>query len=119
MKDLSKLNYVEFASKDLKSTQLFFETVFGWEFTTYGDEYIAFSAQSAGLEGGFYQANLKAAQQEGSALMVFLSNDLEKTQTKIVQAGGKINIPVFEFPGGKRFHFIEPNGNEFAVWSRV
>ncbi len=117
MKLFPKLNYVEFAASDLVKTQSFFETVFAWEFTAYGDEYIAFSEKSAGLEGGFYQADLSAKQKEGSALMVFLSEDLELTQKAIIQAGGEINVPTFEFPGGKRFHFIEPSGNEFAVWS--
>jgi len=51
--------------------------------------------------------------------MVFLSGDLEATQSKVEKAGGKINVPVFEFPGGKRFHFIEPSGNEFAVWIKA
>lgn len=114
-----KLNYVEFAAKDLVATQAFFETVFAWEFTAYGEEYIAFSSRSTGLEGGFYKADLEAKQANGSALMVFLSEDLEETQQSILNAGGEINVPIFEFPGGKRFHFIEPSGNEFAVWIMV
>lgn len=112
-----KLNYVEFAVKDLIVSKRFFETVFAWDFTAYGDEYLAFSAESAGLDGGFYQADLNAKQKEGSALMVFLSDNLEETQEAILSAGGEINIPTFEFPGGKRFHFLEPSGNEFAVWA--
>ncbi len=117
MKTLPKLNYVEFAAKDLAATKAFFETVFDWQFTAYGEDYLAFSAESAGLEGGFYQAKLSAKQNEGSALMVFLSDNLKDTQEAIMDAGGEINVPTFEFPGGKRFHFIEPSGNEFAVWS--
>jgi predicted enzyme related to lactoylglutathione lyase len=112
-----QLNYVEFPSKDLALTQDFFETVFGWVFTSYGEDYIAFSAKSAGLEGGFYKSELKSEQQKGSALMVFLSENLEKIQNEIIAAGGVINVAIFQFPGGKRFHFIEPSGNEFAVWS--
>ena len=65
-----QLNYVEFPSKDLALTQDFFETVFGWVFTSYGEDYIAFSAQSAGLEGGFYKSELKSEQKNGSALIV-------------------------------------------------
>ena len=113
-----KLDYVEFAASDFTKTQAFFETVFNWQFTPYGEEYLAFSEKEAGLEGGFYKADLKARQEQGSALAIFLSDDLEQTQTAITQAGGEINVPTFEFPGGKRFHFIEPSGNEFAVWSK-
>jgi len=113
------LNYVEFAAIDLQKTQAFFETVFGWEFTAYGDDYLAFSAESAGLEGGFYRADLTALQAQGSALMVFLSDNLDHSQEKIVAAGGEINVPTFAFPGGQRFHFLEPSGNEFAVWAKT
>ena len=113
------LNYVEFPVKDFVKTQKFFEQVFAWEFTSYGEEYIAFSAETAGLEGGFYKTDLCAKQQHGSALMVFLAKDLEEIQAEIIKAGGEINVPIFEFPGGKRFHFIEPSGNEFAVWTTV
>ena len=117
MSNHEKLDYVEFAASDLKKTQAFFEQVFDWQFTYYGSEYIAFSKDSSGLEGGFYQADLSAKQTEGSALMVFYSEDLKASQSKIEAAGGEINVSIFEFPGGKRFHFIEPSGNEFAVWS--
>ncbi len=114
-----QLNYVEYAAHDLLKTQVFFESVFEWEFTYYGEEYMSFSAVNAGLDGGFYKADLKAQQKQGSALMVFISQNLNETQAAIVDAGGTINIPTFEFPGGKRFHFIEPSGNEFAVWSII
>jgi len=113
------LNYIEFAAKDLRATQLFFEQVFQWQFTAYGDDYIAFSAESAGLDGGFYRADQCAKQDQGSALMVLISDDLDKAQADIVEAGGKIIVPTFEFPGGKRFHFTEPSGNELAVWSDI
>lgn len=114
----AKLNYVEFAARDLNKTQRFFETVFDWQFTAYGEAYIAFSAESAGLEGGVYQAELHARQEQGSALLVFLSDDLAGMQAAILKAGGEINVPTFDFPGGQRFHFIEPSGNEFAVWTK-
>lgn len=110
-----KINYVEFPSADLEACKTFFQQAFGWEFTDYGPDYTAFSNQ--GLDGGFYRAELKASSGQGSALIVFYSEDLEQTQQKIEKAGGSIVKPVFEFPGGKRFHFTDPNGNEFAVWS--
>ncbi|MEQ1535998.1 MAG: VOC family protein [Burkholderiaceae bacterium] len=109
-----KLNYVEFAAKDLPATKAFFQTVFNWAFTDYGPEYIAFSNE--GLDGGFYKADMHSDADKGGALLVFYSNKLEATLAKVEKAGGKVNKPIFAFPGGRRFHFIEPSGNEFAVW---
>jgi predicted enzyme related to lactoylglutathione lyase len=110
-----KLNYVEFPAKDLIKTKAFFKKAFDWQFADYGPDYIAFSNQ--GLDGGFFKSELSASTDKGSALLVFFSDDLEVTQTKVLQAGGKIVKAIFDFPGGRRFHFSEPSGNEFAVWA--
>lgn len=112
-----KINYIELAASDLAITKQFFTEVFQWKFTDYGPEYTAFS--NAGLEGGFYKAELKAQAAQGSALVVLYSKALEDTQAKVEAAGGVISTAIFAFPGGRRFHFIEPSGNEFAVWSDV
>jgi len=103
--------------KDLHAAKQFFSAVFGWRFTDYGIEYTAFA--DAGLEGGFYLSDLSASTDNGSALVVIYSDEIEQTQQKIEAAGGLINKSMFSFPGGKRFHFIDPNGNEFAVWTHV
>ncbi|WP_105259087.1 MULTISPECIES: VOC family protein [unclassified Pseudoalteromonas] len=110
-----KFNYIEYPARDLRATKDFFTQVFNWQFTDYGPEYSAFSG--AGLDGGFYASDQCASTQNGSALMVFYSSALEQTKQKIENAGGVICKPIFSFPGGRRFHFIEPSGNEFAVWS--
>lgn len=115
MPDHEKLHYVEFPAKDFSKTEAFFRTVFGWTFTHYGDAYMAFDYQ--GLEGGFYLSDRQSMSENGAALLVFYSHSLEKTQQKIEAAQGKISQSIFEFPGGRRFHFLEPSGNEFAVWS--
>ncbi len=112
-----KINYVEFPARDLPSTKAFFTEAFGWSFVDYGPEYTAFSDQ--GLDGGFYQSELSVSTDSGSALIVFYSKDLEQTQAKIEKAGGAIIKPIFAFPGGRRFHFGDPNGNEYAVWSDI
>jgi len=114
-----KVNYLEFAAKDLQATKVFFSEVFDWQFTDYGEEYTAFSADQAGMDGGFYHADLVSEVSKGAALVVLLSTDLEATQAKIEAAGGEICQAIFSFPGGRRFHFKEPSGNEFAVWSKV
>lgn len=112
-----KINYVEFPSADFDATKKFFESVFGWEFTDYGEEYTAFSDQ--GLDGGFYKSPKVSSTENGSALIVFFSTTLEKTEKKIRSANGQITQPIFSFPGGRRFHFTDPSGNEFAVWSDI
>jgi len=112
-----KLNYVEFPSSDLTKTKAFFERVFGWSFTDYGPDYTAFASQ--GLDGGFFRSDLSSSTENGAALLVFYSRDLEGTLEKVAIAGGRVIKPIFSFPGGRRFHFVEPSGNEFAVWSDV
>lgn len=115
MNQHEKLNYVEFPARDLEATKVFFSSVFDWSFEDFGPDYCAFAGQ--GLDGGFYCSELYSSTLNGAALLVFFSDDLEATQEKVMQAGGRIEKPVFDFPGGRRFHFSEPSGNEFAVWS--
>jgi len=115
MNEHEKINYVEFPSKDIHKTKAFFLQVFSWEFEDYGPEYTAFSNQ--GIDGGFFKSDKNSLTENGAALIVFYSDDLEATQEKIVKFGGILIRPIFSFPGGRRFHFSEPGGNEFAVWS--
>ena len=117
MSEQVKINYVEFPSRNIDATKAFFTSVFGWSFTDYCPDYTAFSNE--GFDGGFFKSDLIASTAHGSALIVFYSNDLEQTQARIVRAGGSILKPIFGFPGGRRFHFGDPNGNEYAVWSDV
>ena len=117
MNEHGKINYVEFPAKDIETAKTFFAKVFGWSFTDYGPDYTAFSNQ--GIDGGFFKSDLTASSKNGGALIVFYSENLEQTQAKIESAGGSIVKPVFKFPGGRRFHFSDPNGNEYAVWSDI
>ncbi len=110
-----KINYVEFPAKDFAATKAFFTAVFGWSFVDYGPDYTCVA--DVGLDVGFFKSDLTVCQANGSALIVFYSNALEETQAKIESAGGAINLPIFSFPGGRRFHFTDPCGNEYAVWS--
>lgn len=115
MRAHEKLNYVEFPARDLPATRRFFSAAFSWEFEEFGPDYCAFAGQ--GLDGGFYRSELYSSTRNGSALLVFYSDDLEATQARVEKAGGRIEKPIYQFPGGRRFHFSEPSGNEFAVWS--
>lgn len=110
-----KIDYVEFPSRDLSATRHFFSQAFGWHFVDHGPDYTAFSDQ--GLDGGFFRSDRNATAANGSALIIFYSRELETTLAKVEAAGGKVVQPIFDFPGGRRFHFCEPSGNEFAVWS--
>jgi predicted enzyme related to lactoylglutathione lyase len=111
------INYVELPAKNIPATKDFFEQAFAWTFIDYGDEYTAFS--NSGIEGGFFQSELVSSTANGACLLVLLSDDLEATERRVKNAGGKISQTIFSFPGGRRFHFIEPSGNELAVWSPV
>ena len=115
MNEHKKLNYVEFAANNLEATKTFFTSVFGWEFVDYGPEYTAFSDQ--GLDGGFYKADMASSSKNGGALLVFYSDNIQATLEEVVAQNGQIIEDIFDFPGGCRFHFKEPSGNEFAVWS--
>ena len=110
-----KISYVEFPSKNLQATQDFFARAFGWTFEDFGCEYTAFSNQ--GIDGGFFRADLASTTDHGSALVVLYSENIEETLKDVEAAGGTIVKAIFPFPGGRRFHFTEPSGNEFAVWS--
>ncbi len=115
MNEHEKINYVEFPASNIEAVKAFFTATFSWSFVDYGPDYAAFSNE--GLDGGFYKSDLSVSTENGSALIVFYSKELEKTQAKIEQSGGKIMKPIFSFPGGRRFHFSDPSGNEYAVWS--
>jgi predicted enzyme related to lactoylglutathione lyase len=115
MNEHEKINYVELPARDMEATKLFFNKAFGWTFEDYGPDYIAFSNQ--GTDGGFYKSDLNSSTENGSALIVLYSNNLEQTQSKVLDAGGEIIKPIHSFPGGRRFHFSDPNGNQYAVWS--
>lgn len=110
------LNYVEFGACDLSATKAFFKAAFDWEFVDYGPDYTAFS--QPGLDGGFFTSTQCSHTSTGGALLVFYSADILATQGKVLAAGGVVVRALFEFPGGWRFHFVEPSGNEFAVWSQ-
>ncbi|MDS1311453.1 VOC family protein [Marinobacter xiaoshiensis] len=117
MKETGKINYVEMPSRDLEATKKFFCDAFGWAFIDYGPEYVAI--QNAGLDGGFFKSDHVATTSNGSVLVVLYSSDLEATLEKVKQAGGKVVLDIFTFPGGRRFHFSDPSGNEYAVWSEL
>lgn len=108
----NSINYIELPMIKNAETKKFYSTVFEWEFTDWGPDYISFSG--ANIDGGF---NGEAQISSPGVLVVLYATDLDKKLEEVVQAGGDIIKPTYEFPGGKRFHFKDPNGNELSVWS--
>lgn len=110
-----KINYLELPARDLDAVQRFYEGTFGWSFTDYGPEYRSFN--DGFIDGGFYRAETSSSRADGAALIVIYAADLEATLETVRRHGGRIVKEIFSFPGGRRFHFADPNGNELAVWS--
>ena len=110
-----RLDYVEFATRDVAAAKQFYAAAFGWTFTDYGPDYVSFS--DGRLAGGFYTA-AEAPTKMNPMIIVFAVN-LEEAEARVLQAGGKIVKPAFEFPGGRRFQFTDPTGLELSVWSDV
>ena len=105
-----KIDYIEFPSTNRAHSSAFFQAAFGWGITSYGPDYDALTG--AGIEGGIDQAPEKVA----ATMAIIRTGDLDDAERRVVAAGGVITRAQFDFPGGRRFHFREPGGNELAVW---
>jgi predicted enzyme related to lactoylglutathione lyase len=111
MKD-NHITYIEFKAKDIERTESFYSSVFNWKFTDYGPTYTSFS--ESGVFGGFEKSDEPII---NGALIVLYHQSLEEIKEKVITNGGNISKDIFQFPGGRRFHFTDPSGNELAVWS--
>ncbi|MBM7829394.1 putative enzyme related to lactoylglutathione lyase [Agromyces cerinus] len=111
------IDYVEISVTDLAAAQAFYGEAFGWQFTPYGPEYagIRTSAEAEGEEAG--GLTLAAEVPKGGPLVLLYSDDLDATQAAVTAAGGTVVNGPYEFPGGRRFHFTDPSGNELGVWA--
>ncbi len=105
-----RIDYIEFPSTDRAGTGDFFRAAFGWGITSYGPDYDGL--EEAGIDGGIDQAPQRVA----APLAIIRTENLDDAERRVVAAGGVITRPQFDFPGGRRFHFREPGGNELAVW---
>ncbi len=108
-----KIDYIEFQMPELGPSKAFFEKAFGWNFVDYGPTYQAFD-KTAGIDGGI---NNQIEGEVKPPLVILKADDLEAALESVKGAGGTILADIFPFPGGRRFHFREPGGNEMAVWS--
>lgn len=107
-----RIDYLEYAVASIEAAKQFFGAAFGWTFQDYGPDYCEF--RDGRLSGGFH----RAPPQPGGPLVVLYSDDLQATQAAIEHAGGRITQAIFAFPGGRRFHFADPDGYAWAVWNR-
>lgn len=109
-------HYIELPSTDNAAMKAFYGAVFGWTFQDWGETYVAI--HGAGVEGGFDAASERQPSDQGSLVIIY-SNDLEASEKAVKEAGGAIEVPIFSFPGGRRFHFKDPSGNVLGVWTIV
>ena len=106
------IDYIEFPMIDSEKTKSFYSELFGWEFTHWWEDYMSFS--SAGIEGWFTKVDHLI---QGGTLIILYAENLESTFELLEKRWSKITKPIFEFPWGRRFQFLDPNGNQLAVWS--
>ena len=109
------INYIELQVKDIDIAKKFYGEAFGWTFQDFGPDYCAFN--DGQMDGGFFRSGLSSSTASGGVLVVLYTEELEDTKDLIIANGGKIVKEIFSFPGGRRFQFEDPNGNELAVWS--
>jgi predicted enzyme related to lactoylglutathione lyase len=107
-----KIDYIEIPVTEMSVAKEFYGDAFGWTMKDYGPDYTSFA--DGRLAGGF---RLEEEVLRGGPLIVLFSSDLEALESQIRNLGGRIVQEIFEFPGGRRFHFLDPSGNELAAWS--
>lgn len=110
-----KIDYIEFNVADIAAAKAFYGNAFGWSFTDYGPSYCEFN--DGRLTGGF--TNIQPPRPGGGPLVILYADKLEEALEKVEQAGGKIVKPITAFPGGRRFHFLDKDAYELAVWSKT
>ena len=117
MSDHHQINYIELPATDIPAMKAFYTAVFGWNYVDYGPSYAAITG--AAMDGGFDgNAGARKPSDQG-ALVVIYSDNIEATEIAVKAAKGEVTAPLFEFPGGRRFHFKDPSGNELAAWTRT
>ncbi len=104
---------IEFIVSDIERSKAFYKAAFNWKYTEYGATYCEFS--DGRLCGGFTTTG--DVNSSGGPLIIIYTEELEITQKKLETIGAVIVKPIFSFPGGRRFHFIDPDGYQLAVWS--
>ena len=108
---VNKIAYFELPSSDLSALKAFYGKLFGWTFQDWGDDYAA--VENGGMDGGF---NADPASKSKAPMVMIQTADIEAAHKNVQEAGGTITMQIFAYPGGRRFHFRDPSGNELAVF---
>ena len=111
------IDYIEIYVTDMEKAKQFYSLAFGWKFNDYSPSYVGIQKKNGGAEAGGLCLQDKVS--TGGPLVVLYSNDLESSLKQVVVAGGSISQESYEFPGGRRFHFKDPSGNELSVWTKT
>lgn len=106
-----RIDYIEISVTDPAKARQFFSELYGWKFESWGDDYISFN--DGRLKGGFSRNESPGT----GILLVFFSENLERDVVQVKKLGATISKDIFDFPGGRRFHFVDPAGTEYAIWS--
>jgi uncharacterized protein len=107
------IDYIEIAVSDIDAAKAFYASAFGWSLVDYGPDYAGIQGDGKEVGGLRRDSEVRA----GGPLVILYSEDLEGSVEAVMTAGGTILKPIDAFPGGRRFHFADPAGNELAVWS--
>jgi len=117
MSDHHKFHYIELPAPNVATMKAFYGNTFGWTFKDWGPDYV--EIQGAGVEGGFDGSSGERKPSKQGALVILFSDDLEASKQAVVDNGGTISMETIEFPGGRRFHFTDPCGNELGIWTKA
>ena len=112
-----RIDYIEISVSDLKRARTFYEAAFGWSFQEYGPAYAGIQGEGREV-GGLCVVEELSAQPSSAPLVILYSDELEGSVRAVRDAGGTITQPIYAFPGGRRFHFADTEGNQLAVWSK-
>lgn len=115
MSSEKKIDYIEIPASQIDASKVFFTKLLGWQFEDFGPAYSCFD--DGRMKGGFYLSDKKFRVASGAPLIVFYASDLQSVKEQVMELGGEIIKDIFQFPGGWRFHFSDPSGNEFAFWN--
>jgi len=114
MRPEGQVDYIEIPTTDIVKTSQFLGAFFGWSFQEWGPDYSSFN--DGRMDGGLRRTK-EATPLETGVLLIFFSTDLERDRDRVKELGATITQDIFDFPGGQRFHFVDPSGAEFAIWT--
>ncbi|MCB9739466.1 MAG: VOC family protein [Deltaproteobacteria bacterium] len=112
------IDYIELPVHDMAAARAFYAAAFGWRFNDYGPGYTGIVRPGGQGEAGGLRLQADHAGSRGGPLVILYSAEIDATEAAVRAAGGEVVVPIFAFPGGRRFAFLDPSGNELAVWTQ-